>query len=967
MANERESAPAPGAAPAGGAARGTTSRASRAAQLARTQWLLGVGVTLVVCALQFTGVTRGWELPLYDVRSRLFTRFSPLASAEVATVLIDDQSIQTMGKWPWPRSLVAIAVDELRRAGASVVAFDLLFDDPQTPELRHDASAPGGIATIDHDQALARAMREHGGVVQAASFDREATPAGPERSGDSGMGQRAPFSRVLEAVSLDPAITPAQLRERLLPDAAPQGAEMDDLLRKHRGARLMVERRAEFSLALESAGFERTRGAGWPESDRPSMPVDDIGRAAARVASVSFGAGDSDSGVRRIPLLVRARDRLYPTLALGAVLQHLGVPVERLRVEPERVVIPIEGGREIVLPTHRGTLRGLRELGELTGLAYVPWPRGGLGGWKTQFSQRNDAGQWVSSETPIGRLLDPVLTIMPRIRQNVQDLDRNMLAVGELFGLVDGEQYRASAARMAALTPDDPAWAQLLETQRGVWTRAARESAELLEQALASGVDRASMSEQERAALSDLEQVSARSADLIKAIDDGLRLLKQWRDEELPRRVRGKIVFVGWSATGALADFVPTPIDSRTPGVLVHAALASAMLNSRAGPQLIMEAPAWADALVVVGLGLAGTLLAIRFGVVVSPLALLVLGAAWFALDGWLLWDYGNWFVAQAAPLAAAGASWLAVILHRLLVEQRGRRQTEARFRSYVSPEVVDILVNNPGLSSMVPVRRELTIFFSDIANWTTLAERLGTEGIGTFLATYLKAMTDILQSNRATIDKYLGDGIMAFWGAPVADADHARHAVAAVLEMQDRLEQMNASGAFGPAGAIAVRIGLASGEVNVGDFGNPPAKSAYTVIGDAANLAARLESANKQFGSRTLMSGRVRELTGDALPARLIGRVVVKGKTEPETLYEPIGNRRPKGERTAEWIELTNQATRAYISGDFPAARRLLARLQAEFDEGHLAEIYEESMQAIERAGGPGRGFDGALVLKEK
>jgi adenylate cyclase len=152
-----------------------------------------------------------------------------------------------------------------------------------------------------------------------------------------------------------------------------------------------------------------------------------------------------------------------------------------------------------------------------------------------------------------------------------------------------------------------------------------------------------------------------------------------------------------------------------------------------------------------------------------------------------------------------------------------------------------------------------------------------------------------------------------------------------------------------------------------VGDFGNPPAKSAYTVIGDAANLAARLESANKQFGSRTLMSGRVRELTGDAIPARLIGRVVVKGKTEPETLYEPIGTRRPKGPRTEEWITLTNQATQAYISGDFPTARRLLARLQAEFDEGPLAEIYEESMEAIERAGGPGLGFDGALVLKEK
>jgi adenylate cyclase len=284
-----------------------------------------------------------------------------------------------------------------------------------------------------------------------------------------------------------------------------------------------------------------------------------------------------------------------------------------------------------------------------------------------------------------------------------------------------------------------------------------------------------------------------------------------------------------------------------------------------------------------------------------------------------------------------------------------------------VSPDVVDILVNNPSMSSMAPVRRELTIFFSDIASWTTLAERLGTEGIGKFLATYLKEMTDILQNNRATIDKYLGDGIMAFWGAPVADPDHARHAVEAVIEMQQALERMNRNGDFGPAGSITVRIGLAAGEVNVGDFGNPPNKSSYTVIGDAANLAARLESANKQFGSLILISDRVKQLMGVELPMRLMGRVVVKGKTEPETLWEPIGSRTPRGERTPAWITASNDAVEAYIRGDFLASRRLFDVLEQTFDEPVLADLYRHSMDAVEAEGGPGENFDGSIVLKEK
>src|SRR5262249_38374927 len=156
----------------------------------------------------------------------------------------------------------------------------------------------------------------------------------------------------------------------------------------------------------------------------------------------------------------------------------------------------------------------------------------------------------------------------------------------------------------------------------------------------------------------------------------------------------------------------------------------------------------------------------------------------WFLFAGVVLWDAGWKIAAVGAPSVAAISSWLGVLLHRLLVEERLRRRTEERFRAYVSPAVVDELVNNPQLDSMTPQRRELSIMFCDVAGFTALAERLGAEGTAGFLSGYLGKMTDTLLRHGATIDKYLGDGIMAFWGAPIQDPRHARNACRAAASL---------------------------------------------------------------------------------------------------------------------------------------------------------------------------------------
>ncbi len=439
--------------------------------------------------------------------------------------------------------------------------------------------------------------------------------------------------------------------------------------------------------------------------------------------------------------------------------------------------------------------------------------------------------------------------------------------------------------------------------------------------------------------------------------------LVRWRDSELPALVGGKLCFIGWAATGQTADNPRTCIAPQTPGVLVHTAIANSVLTHH-----IHEfAPRWIDAIAIFALGTLATWIAVRFPVVVGPPALLALLFSYFLLNGLWFWDRSTLIVTVGAPFLAAAAPWLVVILHRLLVEERGRRRTEQRFRAYVPPDVVDILVNNPRLNSMAPQRRTLTILFSDIVGFTTISESLGTEPTGRLLATYLRAMTDILQRSRATLDKYLGDGIMAFWGAPLDDPDHALHAAQAATEMLTTLDRMNAAGEFEGAGELRIRVGIATGEVNVGDFGNPPLRSAYTVIGDAVNLAARLESANRALGTSAIVNGAARDLLPPGLRLRTVARLIVKGKTEPERIYEVIGDRAPRGDATDDWIAAWEEASAAFTSGRPEECRALLDAIKSRFGHEPLFDLYLHSIEQWAASGLPPDQFGGTIVLSEK
>jgi len=999
---------------------GRKQRRNRAAVIARVQWTLGALITIAVALFYFAGVMERVEYPFQDLRHALFPiRDQPEdLSDEIVLIAVDDKSIDDVG-YPVDRAQMAAVIEELADAGASVIALDIMFDLPgEDPE---EAAA---------DAALTRAFAHAGNVVAAVSFPwASAADLSVQQMVDEDQSPKVPFEHVFSVVLEQPDATLAEVKQRLPVATYPKrlsdellydwGDTIKDLSMKLEVCRTMI------AVRERSSGPAIADGRPWPASTAPNPPIPPLMAAAARLGCVTFSSYSLDGDVRTVPVWVKHRDRLYPNLGLAAAALHLKVGVEAMRIEGDQTVLELPGGREVRLWM---TQRPLQRHGQRCALNYIAWPksankfpyfkrdpdslfpRQNLRGWPEQFApideefvnvaSREDGGMPGSAAgspelgerrgkdsearprhmVTLGSVLNPLIS-MRRVRENLAAVDQAMrdLHSGDppLFQIGEEPEYERTAyaqraARLAVLKPDDAEWQALYQEQKRVWEAVLAEIAAWCPDGMdpsppEPGADAAAIEEFNRIkatctivrnlprAMKAVDQAaSATSGDIVKA------------RKELARTVRGKICFIGWTATGVDADFITTAVDTKTPGVLVHIAVANSVLTGHS----LRFPPKWLDMLAILVLGLMATWVGVRFQVLLGPFAVLGLVLALILFSGLWFWVREDMIIATGSPFMAASFAWIGVILHRLLVEERGRKRTEARFRSYVSPDVVDILVNNPELNTMVPQKRELTIMFSDIAGFTTLSEKLGTEGIGRILAKYLGAMTEILQKNKATLDKYLGDGIMAFWGAPIEDPDHARHAAIATIQMLDTLDRMNAAGEFEGAGALHVRIGLATGEVNVGDFGNPPHNSAYTVIGDTVNLAARLESANKRFGSQILMTQRVRDLMGFDLDARPIGRVVVKGKSEFETLYELIGPRRPKGDRTGEWILLTEKAVTAYIGGNLDLAAELFAKLEAEFGEKELAELYRQSIAHLRQewgGGGPPPDFQGTIVLTEK
>jgi adenylate cyclase len=346
---------------------------------------------------------------------------------------------------------------------------------------------------------------------------------------------------------------------------------------------------------------------------------------------------------------------------------------------------------------------------------------------------------------------------------------------------------------------------------------------------------------------------------------------------------------------------------------------------------------------------------------------LLVLLIATVFVTGNVIVVFGAWrtYAATATPVIGLTMGWAGTLLVRAVRERREKRQLRKQFGTRISRQLFDFLLENPDQVHFQGEEREVTCFFSDLAGFTAISERLDSKQTVGLLNKYMFAMNEELTKLNAYVNKFLGDGVMAVWGAFATDTHNAERACRAALACMERLDQLNAQTEFEDLPKLSMRIGIATGLVTVGDCGAPPELSDYTVIGDSANLAARLESANKQFETRILVNERTHELLPRELLTRPLGRITVVGQKTPTRVFEVIAVAGRETEAQRDLIARTARAVTLFESGEFEAARRAWAELAEAHGATKLSDLYTSECARLLAT--PDPDFDGVLRLTEK
>jgi adenylate cyclase len=291
----------------------------------------------------------------------------------------------------------------------------------------------------------------------------------------------------------------------------------------------------------------------------------------------------------------------------------------------------------------------------------------------------------------------------------------------------------------------------------------------------------------------------------------------------------------------------------------------------------------WVNALILLGLALLTAFMASRLPTIWSLVLSLVLIVLFF-FTVTLIFDLYNRVITLSGPVFAILLSFLAVIVYRIMTEEKDKRRIRDMFGKYVSPSVVDQILQNP--PELGGVDKELSVFFSDIRGFTTLSESLTPQELINHLNLYLTAMTDVILEYQGTLDKYIGDSIMCFWGAPLPQAEHAILACKCALRQMQVLEELNAG--FSQDRKINIGIGINSGIMTVGNMGSL-GRMNYTLAGDNVNLGARLEGTNKQYLTNIIMSEYTYGLVKGRVLARELDNIRVKGKNKHVQIYELV------------------------------------------------------------------------------
>ncbi len=426
------------------------------------------------------------------------------------------------------------------------------------------------------------------------------------------------------------------------------------------------------------------------------------------------------------------------------------------------------------------------------------------------------------------------------------------------------------------------------------------------------------------------------------------------------KNLAGKVLLVGSSATGTF-DHYPTPTSSFMPGVEFHANVIDNLLRLNA---LRLEKVKWTYVGIAMFALLAGLLL-VRASAWAGALWALLAGAAFVGYAQWLFTSR-QVVMDMAGPLLTLLTSYGAIVIYRFFTEEREKRLVKSFFSQQVSGELLDVLMENPEILKKTGERREMTVFFSDLAGFTSISERLQPEELVDLLNHYLTSMTDVIFENGGYVDKYMGDGIMAFWNGLLKQPDHAERACRCALGSAKRLKDLNEDlKKRGGIVALGARIGINTGIMAAGYMGSAQKKQ-FTVMGDNVNLGSRLEGANKAFGSSIMISEFTYEMVHDQFEVRFLDKIRVPGKAKPVKVYELLAE---KGGLDPVWqkaLPIHHEAIQLFTEKQFDLAKKKFLEVTQILGQDKASMAYIQRAEMFMETP-PADDWDGVFEVKSK
>jgi class 3 adenylate cyclase/CHASE2 domain-containing sensor protein len=986
-----------------------------------------LGLTLVVILLDtpMVDALRPMEHWLYDRRCRYCQFFTPPTTDKLVHLDIDDNALEDIGAWPWPRDLMAEVMQEIGDAGPKAVAMDILYTEPKKTRLEPirgaevPATAPAASQPAGAAPATQVAVQTQPGAI-AATTNPAALP--PNDSPTTGPATRRAqrvipgvevnedavlastirrLNDVILAVSLklntDPSHFYPDVRDLLVRDLEMTDAEVAATLasRGMTDANLDARVREIFADARKDAAGIRVAEelkTAETEAARLRVPVPQVlyGRLLHKYTPLSPQGHAIDAGY--VATLARRAARRF-TLDLPA-----GLPTPAVG---ERELVPIPALSDaaaaegfVEYPVYKdGHVRSVPLLMLLDGRAL---PQIGLSlAMRMLDASPDDLRITADAVTIAGRgkggadLVIPVRALRPEGGGSAipytfdipwvgtsdwQRMFRNPhLSVDKVYEVIHSREKIAENNEVA-----DTALEYLLVIwDRGVGGhqladfQARRPRPDdwngrlgLINTVLDQYKDTIPEDAKEQEAGDDLEtRLTIRFVQTLRRAVHEQNALQRQVDKQ---RSELKSIMNG---RAVLIGWAATAAIADRKPTSIHpdapgVVVHGTIFNGIMTGELWRTLPTWVTALTTLGLGLSLTALVALLPPGRALAASFALAGLFFAVNGILLFDRYNLMLGLAGPVTVMLLVWAGGTVIRLVLERYERARITARFASYVDPELVEFVLENEDQEVFKGAEREMTVVFNDLAGFTALSDRLGKQII-LVLNEFMDLATRVIKRHHGYVNKFLGDGVMFFFNAPRPREDYAAEAMHAVLELQLMLEEFNVRLAQRGLPALSLRTGVTTGLMVVGDAGSSE-RADYTVLGDLVNLASRLESANKAVGTSNLVTDRTVELAGDRFLFRPVGQIQVVGLPTAVMVFEAIAPMASATPAQKRMVALSAIMVDASLDARPADCLEAIVKLEEEFGDCRLTQLYREKCESY--LGGQTAGdFDRQIVLTQK